>query len=413
MKGAHAARILFGVASLSLVGVLVLRDAAAPGPGPLHPAHADHPDLAGLKGCVACHGEGRGPESMSQACLECHSAIAEQIDGHTGMHGALSDTVSRGCASCHGEHHGKVSPLVGDTPFLRAGFAGTEGYTHEGLDFRPLGMHLELACDSCHPKAYVTDLMAGEKRFIGLEASCVSCHEDPHGGRMQQDCGACHSQSGPFSDPPLYEHSSTFPLEGPHALEVEDGSRGCVACHVPSSPWSVEALIAAPPTRARGCVDCHDSSHSDGFLAAIDRDCVICHGTMSGGFAVVNMEASASLHGASGAALDGAHREVACAECHDPSLAFEDRYPGRDMQDCSRCHVNVHVAHSPAIKAGSPGVNVLGLDMGHCASCHTTSSFQTILPNRFDHELSTGFKLSGAHARVECTRCHGAPEGAP
>ncbi len=89
-------------------------------------------------------------------------------------------------------------------------------------------------------------------------------------------------------------------------------------------------------------------------------------------------------HASTGFPLDGRHASAECRACHG-SLGFS-----RVATSCVDCHRDVH--------EGRKGLR--------CQECHTASRWV----DRSDavrRHASTGFPLRGAHALVECARCHG------
>ena len=114
-------------------------------------------------------------------------------------------------------------------------------------------------------------------------------------------------------------------------------------------------------------------------------------------------------------ALEGAHRAVACAACHQElqtarrprsTLAVSAReWPALALAapvECARCHETPH------------GRQFAGRsDRGRCDACHDASAWSPAA--RFDHDRDASFALEQSHARVPCDRCHrplrGAREG--
>jgi hypothetical protein len=88
--------------------------------------------------------------------------------------------------------------------------------------------------------------------------------------------------------------------------------------------------------------------------------------------------------------LTGAHRRVPCASCHGDGV-----YQGKST-DCYSCHkADYDGTTDPAhAAAGFPTA---------CATCHNTTSWGDA---SFDHSR-TAFPLTGAHASVACSGCHG------
>jgi hypothetical protein len=94
-------------------------------------------------------------------------------------------------------------------------------------------------------------------------------------------------------------------------------------------------------------------------------------------------------HDAGRFALTGAHRAVACDQCH-----AGNRFTGAPA-DCAGCHADTYQATtSPAHAAAAFPLT--------CVQCHSTTAWA---PATFDH-AGTGFALTGAHRAVSCVECH-------
>jgi hypothetical protein len=408
---------LLAAASLGVVLYVFVLDLERTSPGPLSAPHARDGRLDGGRSCDACHGE-RGA-AMAEACGECHAQVAASLDGAPGFHAALADADPRDCGLCHREHLGAGLALVDELGFQRAGFASRDEYDHRGLAFVPAGKHADLACRECHANADAALLPAGQQRFGGLEASCGSCHDDPHDGRMVQACADCHAQTRPFDDFSEFEHQDGFALAGSHA------GLACTACHARDGAHAVEVLAGSGPRPpARACLDCHESPHDRGFLARAARlagdaaaradggaTCASCHDATHGSFTGAAVGCPQALHAATGFALDAPHDRAECADCHAPSAApvstgdggaapFAARFPGRDARACGACHLDPHGGQFDGDAFAAEG----------CSSCHAPHGFT---PATFDaqrHGL-TAFALTGAHARADCAGCHPRPDG--
>jgi hypothetical protein len=83
--------------------------------------------------------------------------------------------------------------------------------------------------------------------------------------------------------------------------------------------------------------------------------------------------------------LTGSHATVECTGCH-ADARFDQ--PRAEPQQCASCHVDPHEG-------------TLSID---CAECHTTGSFHDARAPEL--HLRTSFALEGAHAVIECERCH-------
>ena len=393
-------RLLLGVLTLLAVAALVVFESGRTSPGPLTSAHARETELAGPDGCPRCHGA--SDQSMAEACDDCHVEIGEQLRAASGFHGSrdLSE-----CAQCHVEHHGDAVALVGERAFALAGLEGRAAFRHDFVAFALTGVHRALACDRCHPGADATLLSKGEKRFLGLEQRCTSCHADPHEGRFADECARCHGQEHPFAELANFVHVAEFPLVGAHAVPA------CTRCHAEGSARSIEDLAGrGPKPPARACADCHDSPHGARFLddvAALVGDrpgasCVRCHSVMDPSFEVEPLAMEPGLHAATGFALAAPHA-LACERCHgeyDREPSFAARYPGRRADDCGACHADPH---------GSQ-FDVAGAARLACTRCHTTDRF---VPSAIDVAAHTTFPLDGAHSRAACNGCHKEEPGEP
>ncbi len=395
----HPARLL-AFASLGLVAWLVFAEWSAPSPGPLSAVHGREAELAAEDGCALCHGDSE--RSLTDACLQCHAAIAAQRAEQRGLHGALSAASFARCGQCHSEHRGAELELSGRAAFAHAGVADPARYDHAHLDFALQGVHRSLACKECHPHAEAALLPVGEKRFLGLEQSCASCHEDPHQGALPS-CASCHGEERPFAEVAAFEHDASFPLVGSHA------GLQCTDCHERGSATSVEALAreGATPPVARGCTACHAHEHGAEFLASVadragvrsaERSCELCHSIEHADFAAVPEERARELHAASGFPLSAPHAELACAACHagaEGATNYAARYPGRAANDCAACHGDPHAGQFA--RGAFAGAS--------CTECHAATHFA---PSRVDAELHarTEFALEGKHRAVSCTECH-------
>ena len=334
--------------------------------------------------CVSCHRDvhnGQFPR-----CTDCHTVEAakfapERFDHAktafplTGKHttvpcaqchpkgaaGAVYRGTATACASCHKDpHQGQL-----DSACERCHTVDTfrvERYTHRnpGAFFR--GKHATAQCGACHKR------VGGAVRFTNL-GSCVSCHEDPHGGQFGPACANCHQVDAAWSNASRAFHKAgLFPLEGRHLVTP------CGDCHV-------NGIIKGTPTR---CYDCHWVRRQDDvYRTRLGNECEDCHRPTA--WSAVTWD-----HGARTTfALAGAHRTLACDQCHHGDF-------GRTLSDCASCHAaDYDGAREPLHRAA-------GFPMT-CQLCHRpgdTSWRQA----RFDH---TAFTLAGVHASQTCGACHG------
>lgn len=318
---------------------------------------------------------------LTVACVECHrggdfrAAVAHAAcsDCHKEYHGGqfLKRADGGRCESCH--------TVEGFSPstFTIAAHAKT-GY--------PLrAPHDRVACASCH-------IPAGEKTlFLVRFALCLDCHKDPHAGQFAgapwgNHCEQCHTGlTFRGSTMTLALHQKTrFPLSGGHMAVA------CDECHKPVAGSSV-AIFHFEPLR---CVSCHDDVHSGQFALRMTHvnssgkplGCQACHSTERW------QDVSQFDHGTTSFPLLGAHRAVACIDCHRPP-------------SMERTLLHVRYSEAPSACVGcheSPHADQFGERTRQCAQCHQEARWK---PSTFDHE-TTKFSLKGAHQSVACAACH-------
>ncbi len=394
-----------GVLSLvAVLGVAVV-DMRRTAPGPLATVHGRIPELNGRAGCAECHGGLLG--GMTQACLDCHDVISEQIELADGLHGSIEPERAQLCALCHSEHHGPSFELVNRSSFAQVGAKSAEEFDHALIGWEMNGAHLENECSDCHENFDLDVLPEGAFRFLGLDKDCATCHEDVHDGALALDCAQCHGQESLTEDLHFPGHEEWLPLTGGHAATT------CRDCHPRWSARSLEAQVAGlGPQRPRGCIACHESPHDEAFVVRVSaftdlpkaQACAVCHESAHETFQDEELEVPGELHALSGFALDDPHADVSCAECHDPEVeAFADRYPGRSAYSCVSCHEDPHGGQfgtGPFARVG-------------CIACHAPTHFEPHAFSQRKHER-TALPLTGAHVETACEECHRVPaKGGP
>nr|MEE4266503.1 hypothetical protein [Candidatus Krumholzibacteria bacterium] len=327
---------------------------------------APHAHLEGLTRCSRCHQLGN--REVQDKCLDCHAEIAASRADQRGPH--ASDDFDH-CVDCHVEHHGADYDLV----FWPD---GRDGFDHSLTEFLLTGAHQKLACRQCHTAAKVTQPQALQamgkdldRTYLGLEAACISCHEDIHRAQFTRECTGCHDTQQ-WKPAPGFDHDATpFPLTGRHV------QTDCAKCHQPD-PDTGTVRYAALSHQA--CTDCHRDPHA----GSLGVDCVRCHSTE--GWKSITGEGFD--HARTRYPLEGRHRQVSCAQCH-----------GQDRQKlafaaCTDCHQDWH----RAIKNGRPAFLA-------CENCHTVDGFQPATFTMARHQDSA-FPLKGAHRATPCVACH-------
>ena len=229
------------------------------------------------------------------------------------------------------------------------------------------GRHRQVQCRECH-----TNL-----EFNRAGTQCADCHADLHRRQFGARCQDCHTVRGwRTAVQSVQDHRNRFPLLGAHAAVA------CDACH----HTGATGVFAGLSTE---CASCHLSDYQsakspDHVAAALPLACQQCHR--------FDQWQNARFDHAkfTGFELRGVHAQLDCSQCHVGGL-----YRGTSS-DCFSCHAaQFNATRNPNhVKAGLPHT---------CSTCHTTVSWQGAL---FDHQAFSGFPLTGAHAQLDCSRCH-------
>ncbi len=196
----------------------------------------------------------------------------------------------------------------------------------------------------------------------------------PH-GEWQGDCSLCHDETQwtPARPTKAFDHAKYFALQGAHRTAA------CRACH---------ATLDFGKAR-RDCVGCHQDAHRGEF----GQDCARCHTPRS----FIDRAAMARLHHTTRFPLTGAHAAADCDQCHLERAQGQLKYVGLSTE-CVSCHLREYQGTT------DPNHQALAFPTD-CSQCHNTVDFKA---GRINHAL-TGFPLTGAHATLDCARCHGTP----
>ena len=216
--------------------------------------------------------------------------------------------------------------------------------------------------------------------FPGFSGLAVSAGDDPRDrpyphGDWQEDCSFCHPDDTflPIRPTKDFDHGKYFPLQGAHQ------TASCRACH---------KSLEFPRNRGRKeCVNCHQDIHRGEF----GLDCSRCHTPRS----FIDRADMVRSHRTYRFPLTGAHVTADCEACHRPQPQGAMSYLSLST-DCAACHFN------PEFKTATQRPLSGHPDRVDCEACHNTVTFT------FNHSR-TGFPLTGQHATLACTDCHGQP----
>lgn len=300
--------------------------------------------VSGLLGC----GDSSGPSTASDAAQSVAPVPLEEVafpEQKTTLTGTHRDLIGQQfCVRCHDETQHPSATLC-------------------------LDCHKEIAATLDRETGYHHQVVRVQER------ACDSCHKEHRGA-------AKRTTAWPAEGMEAFDHVPTgYSLEGAHA------QLKCRQCHDPKNVPTPVTQKLDPAESFLGltqdCSNCHRQAHDP----VLDRDCLKCHNMTAW------KPAPGFDHAKSPYPLIGAHEKVECAKCHQPAAAAQPevlRFGGVDHQNCNACHKDVHEKR-------------FGDD---CAACHVPAAWSQIKPDaEFDHSR-TAYPLQGAHAKVECAKCH-------
>lgn len=343
-------------------------------PGPLSRAHKS---LDSATQCNSCHKFGGG-EAIFR-CLDCHTEIATRLAARKGAHVAFGSKAgsSQDCAKCHSDHNGADFPIIKWDP---------QKFDHRQTGYALEGKHAGLVCSKCHTPNHIgaadrenIKIKDLTRTYLGISPACITCHQDPHKGRLGQNCLQCHNYQDWKNVASTFDHSKTrYPLTGQHA-QVK-----CEKCHTPG-PDGKARFTGLPFGK---CNDCHADPHKGTFA---QQSCQSCHNTSSWKRVSTSTLSTSFDHSKTKFPLVGKHQTVECGKCH-ANGDFKKPLVYAKCMDC----------HTPDPHGGQFAKRPEGIE---CASCHTLDGWK---PSKFtvkDHATSQ-YPLDGKHATVECAQCH-------
>lgn len=161
-----------------------------------------------------------------------------------------------------------------------------------------------------------------------------------------------------------------------HVLGEQVSNSKCLDCHseIRANITSGKGYHSSPDMKGKHCYDCHSEHHGRNFR-------------------IINFNKNNFDHNRTGFVLTGQHAKESCTSCHQTVfiknsslLNRKNSYLGLEAR-CASCHEDYHQ-------------NTLNND---CSACHNTYKFKPAI--NFNHD-NVAFKLTGAHLKVECLKCH-------
>ncbi len=335
-------------------------------PGDLANSHAE---FEGMSNCTLCHD--LGDKVSDKKCLECHTEIQSLINDNSGYHAERS-VKSKDCFECHSDHHGRKFEM---TRF------DEDNFDHDLTGYELEGKHEEVDCRKCHISENIadTEIKKRKKTFLGLDETCLSCHDDYHQNTLSNTCIDCHDMEG-FKPAPKFDHEQAdFQLKGEHA------NVDCLECHQKTIRNGKE-FQEFTDISFNDCISCHDDPH----IGQLEGQCTQCHTET----AFTDFIGKGNFdHDLTDFTLRGKHRTESCFSCHerssDPLEVFQDR-SNVNENSCIACHADVHNG-----KYGN-----------ECVKCHRESSFLSLRKMEFFDHTTTDYPLEGKHQDVDCRQCH-------
>lgn len=352
--------------------------------------------------------------------------------------------LNRNCISCHEDVHQQTAGEECSKCHNTTSFINQIKFDHDKTVFPLIGSHKTLNCTDCHKKAI--SVKSTVVRFVSNKNPlCTDCHIDIHKNKFGQNCLTCHNfNSFRTNTKQKFDHSRTgFELIGKHQFI------DCKKCHIGK---------LTDPLKHNKCNDCHTDYHRGEFVKNnILSDCKDCH--TEDGFTPSNF--SLENHQKFKFILTGAHLAIQCSDCHrkqkewkfkfisfrcidchqnvhnqEINIKFMGNYNCENCHNtinwsdlkfdhnktnfplegkhskitCRKCHIlirenrSVHLFKS--LKSGCldchNDIHYKQYISEECRFCH---SFDQWVPTIFNHNQAE-FKLTGAHEKVECIKCH-------
>ncbi|MEH6910589.1 MAG: hypothetical protein V7459_08370, partial [Oceanicoccus sp.] len=258
-------------------------------PGDLTEKHAEYES-----DCAKCHSD-FDQSNQKKLCLDCHTAVADDLLNVSGYHGLDNTIQTSECRDCHTDHKDREFDIVG---------LDTDTFNHNKTNFYLTGQHRKVACSNCHDDNKL------KEPFRLQQHNCQDCHQNqsPHAEDLADNCSSCHSSES-WKDN-LFDHSTTkFPLKDSH-LNI-----ACQDCHINEQYIDIET----------GCNSCHaaDDTHQQRF----GQQCDDCHSEKEWKQSSFDHNQDTDFE------LLFSHQKTSCESCHHNTPELETL-----PTDCIGCH---------------------------------------------------------------------------
>lgn len=249
--------------------------------------------------CQQCHKEKLTDPLAHNHCYNCHT---DYHNGEFTRNGQQKD-----CNACHTEK--TFSPSTFDI----------ERHNHY---FALNGAHLATPCIDCHKSRE-------NWTFKRTTTECTECHDNIHEGHISpqflpdNNCQYCHNTNS-WTEINFDHNQTEFRLLGVHQKTE------CRKCHFQNIEDVKTQVFYG---LSQSCETCHTDVHQQQFAENGQTDCQRCH-------TFENWNPDKFDHNTARFKLDGAHAEVACAECHKPNSTSKTKFITYKFKDisCANCH---------------------------------------------------------------------------
>ncbi|MFC1475006.1 cytochrome c3 family protein [Candidatus Zixiibacteriota bacterium] len=314
--------------------------------------------------CLSCHTD-EHRNQLSKDCLNCHSEDGWRKNNTfshnkakfklTGKH------ITIDCSKCHPTVIDNTSEKIKDTTFIQyiglkysnctschkdihTGKFGSDcqrchvttgwkvlderNVDHSKTNFPLLGKHTTVKCDKCHKP---------NVRFINSQYdACVDCHSDTHYSQFASyknggACEGCHTVNGFL--PSLFgitahNEQTEFKLVGAHLAQP------CIVCHK-TTETDNGIVYRLFTSQLKYCADCHIDIHLRQFSQSDNpKTCDNCHNVNRWKPVQFDHDKDSNYP------LKGAHKKVACSECHKTKINGTEKFIKYKPLEttCRSCH---------------------------------------------------------------------------